>query len=379
MCDVFKRVLTDYFHCNVQSAGNVTDIDDKIVRAAEDEGVGVKDISARYSAEHFRHMDLLNVRRDDVTVQVSSCIEDICHFIKTLLDRGHAHVCADGVRMNRGSVGNLGEAMQPFSLWKLRQKDTPGWDSPFGYGRPGWHVECSAITHSLFSDLTFHAGGVDLRFPHHHNESIQNRCFAGKDMVRCWVHVGHLEIAGCKMSKSKKNFVTLSECDAHPNSLRMLFLSHPWRKSMTYSNQAVEQAATNMQKLLSLLQRPVPPSTMQAAAEVGGHATRINNALANDMDLSTVMHELLQLAQAANNHPAMLHRAQPLLQRTLHMLGFVLTPTVDSGEIVAARDQLRRQAAASEAGCRKELFKISDRIRAALGLEDNAPVCTPVR
>ena len=132
------------------------------------------------------------------------------------------------------------------ALWRLRPREEFGWGSPWGHGRPGWHIECSTFTALLFgSAVDFHAGGVDLAVPHHANECTQNAAFYGCDSVRAYVHVGHLQVEGQKMSKSLKNFLTINGAlAAHsPQALRMFFLAEGWRQPLAFSRAAVEQFA----------------------------------------------------------------------------------------------------------------------------------------
>jgi len=243
--DILKRIMTDYFGYNVKLVMNITDIDDKIIRKAIEENISFEEISRRYETEFFDDMRRLNVSLPESITRVSEFVPEIVAFIEKIIENGYAyesngsvyfdvkkyssepnHTYAkleptsvnnkelmaegEGVLTNSETSDKRGEA--DFALWKKSKPGEPKWPSKWGEGRPGWHIECSAMAASIFKKypIDIHTGGVDLRFPHHDNEIAQSEAYYNCDnWVNNFWHTGHLHIAGKKMSKSLKNFITI--------------------------------------------------------------------------------------------------------------------------------------------------------------------------
>mmetsp|Transcript_2778 Transcript_2778/g.6510 ORF Transcript_2778/g.6510 Transcript_2778/m.6510 type:complete len:282 (-) Transcript_2778:748-1593(-) len=243
-----RRVLEAHVSKPPLFTMNITDIDDKIMKAAEDTGESPLDLARRYEREFWEDMDSLNCLRPHVVARVTERVEsDIVPYIETLIDKGMAYDTEDGIYFNvknfsekmghfskygklsphatsehtvenEGCDANLKRDQRDFVLWK-KQKSTESvcWEAPWGKGRPGWHIECSAIIESIqqqFEDTHYfsvHAGGVDLKFPHHTNEIAQAEAYRGGEWINHWVHTGHLHIDGLKMSKSLKNFISIRD------------------------------------------------------------------------------------------------------------------------------------------------------------------------
>jgi len=233
-----------------------------------------RDCAAKYEDEFLNDMTVLNVKMPDVLTRVTEFIPEIIEYVQKIISNGYAY-CSDGSvyfdtlnfsakypygKLEPWSVGNtqlinegegslsteLGGKKHPndFALWKKSKEGEPQWDSPWGVGRPGWHIECSAMASSLLGDtLDVHSGGEDLRFPHHDNELAQSEAFFNSNQwVNYFLHSGHLHIEGLKMSKSLKNFITIRKAlETHTSrQLRLLFLSQPWYKVMNYSVDGLE-------------------------------------------------------------------------------------------------------------------------------------------
>jgi cysteinyl-tRNA synthetase len=202
--DILRRILVDFFHFPLNFAMGITDIDDKIIKKGKERGFTVDEefrkLAADLEKEFLSDMDNLNVRRPDAILRVTEHIEEIIGFVTNLIEKKHAYVAADGVYFDLSSMkdnqnydkfgcasgadneeGNADPTEnttkrnpRDFALWKITSKADPGWESPWGHGRPGWHIECSAVTHSYFGQhLDIHSGGIDLKFPHHTNEIAQ--------------------------------------------------------------------------------------------------------------------------------------------------------------------------------------------------------------
>ncbi|CAM9506655.1 unnamed protein product, partial [Phaeothamnion confervicola] len=286
--DVMRRLLTDYFGYSLVYAMGVTDIDDKIINRARQDAVNANfgALARRHEAAFFLDMAALGVRPPDVVVRVTEHLPEIVAYIERILQNGKAYVAADGVYFDveamgadygRLGVSAMEDTLAPaagvnddprstkrshkdFALWKLARAPAaagePSWPSPWGAGRPGWHIECSAMTHGLFGDrLTVHAGGEDLRFPHHTNEAAQCEAHSGCcEWVHHWVHTaGHVHIYGLKMSKSLKNFITVRQFFQSGDSYggaaaeaaddyRIFCLMHKYSASVTYSDKCIENA-----------------------------------------------------------------------------------------------------------------------------------------
>ena len=243
--DILKRIMTDYFGYNVKLVMNITDIDDKIIRKALEENISFEELSRRYETEFFDDMRRLNVSLPESITRVSEFVPEIVAFIEKIIENGYAyesngsvyfdvkkyssepnHTYAkleptsvnnkekmaegEGVLTNSETTEKRGDA--DFALWKKSKPDEPKWPSKWGDGRPGWHIECSAMAASIFKKypIDIHTGGVDLRFPHHDNELAQSEAYYNCDnWINNFWHTGHLHIAGKKMSKSLKNFITI--------------------------------------------------------------------------------------------------------------------------------------------------------------------------
>ncbi len=262
--DAIKRYLwlRGYDVVHVQ---NITDIDDKIIRRAAEEGRDWREIADYYAKDYLELMGQLSIRID-VHPRVTSHIGDIIRFIERLIEKGYAYVAPSGsvyFEVDRyPDYGRLsgrlskeawrqeeevaGEKKKPydFALWKAAKPGEPSWESPWGRGRPGWHIECSVMsTRYLGTRIDIHGGGVDLVFPHHENERAQSEALTGGRWVRYWLHVSYLTIEGEKMSKSLGNIVPLREAIKRwgPGVLRLWLLSSHYRHNLDYSEEAMEQ------------------------------------------------------------------------------------------------------------------------------------------
>ncbi len=264
---------------SVQYVRNFTDVDDKIIRKAVDEGVGFRDIASRYEDDYHRATDALYMLRPDHEPRVSEYMDEIIAMVGDLIDNKHGYVVDGDVYYDvstRSDYGRLsGRRIEDqeegarvdidsrkrhsfdFALWKSSKPGEPCWDSPWGAGRPGWHIECSVMSSELLGKrFDIHGGGIDLIFPHHENEIAQTEGATGEaPCVRHWMHNGHLTINAEKMSKSLGNFFGVSDIIVryHPESLRLFYLSAHYRAPLDFSEQAVQEAETRLERLYSTL------------------------------------------------------------------------------------------------------------------------------
>ncbi|TBU05182.1 cysteine--tRNA ligase [Hamiltosporidium magnivora] len=283
--DIVRRVLENYFGYQVTYVMNITDIDDKIINKAKETKMEVSEackiITKKYETEFFEAMDNLNVQRPTFTTRVTNYVEKIVTFIEKLMEKGFAYesegsVYFDLVKyrenfkhpnfVNESAINEETEQLEniykkknkiDFVLWKKSKEGEPVYNSPWGEGRPGWHIECSAMASDLFKDgLDIHSGGCDLAFPHHENEIAQSQAFLNSNLwCPYFLHSGHLSIDGLKMSKSLKNFITVEESlkNFTPRQLRILFLNTNWWAPMTYKLESMEYSKKIEAKLMNFI------------------------------------------------------------------------------------------------------------------------------
>ncbi|CAH1119290.1 unnamed protein product [Phaedon cochleariae] len=257
--DIIQRIIEGYFKHNLISVMNITDIDDKIVKKSNDMNCSYKDIAEKYEQEFWTDMDDLGVKKPDIIPRVTEYMDLIISFIRRLEENGLAYKAEDGSVYfhvqdikNYGKLQNISKTTKEqkskikqsdmdFALWKsTKEQGDPSWESPWGRGRPGWHIECSALaSHFLGSNIDVHAGGIDLRFPHHENEEAQSCAFHNTNQwVNYWLHTGHLQVNHSeKMSKSLKNTVSIQEMLRETSSevFRMACIMSHYQSHMEYS------------------------------------------------------------------------------------------------------------------------------------------------
>ncbi|MFV9673850.1 MAG: cysteine--tRNA ligase [Anaerolineales bacterium] len=369
--DVIRRYL-EYKGYDVQHVMNYTDVDDKVIMRALDLGVDPLDLAEQYIDEYDQHLKELNVLPAYVFPRVSTEIEAIIDMIKGLADKGYAYdingdvyfrvakdedygrlsrrVLADMRAGARLGIDDRKEDPADFALWKAGKPGEPTWESPWGPGRPGWHIECSAMSlHHLGDQIDIHGGGNDLIFPHHENEIAQSESYTGKPFARYWVHNGMMQLSGEDMSKSTGNVFTieqfLGKYDA--DVLRLLILNASYRSPLTYNEDVIEQAAHALERLKGGLRSASPLSdfdpgeaaTLAQAAE----QTRIGfeTAMDDDFNSAGALGHLFELVRAINEARTAgidqenLSAAQDVLFKLAGVFGLSLTQ----------KDQLDAEAA----------------------------------
>jgi len=362
--DVIRRYL-EYRGYQVRHVMNYTDVEDKIIQRAKAIGVEPMPLAESLIAEYDRQLRALNVLPATLTPRASDEIDAILQMVGSLIEKGHAYVLdgdvyfrvardedygrLSGRRLEDTRAGFRFEAdarkedPADFALWKSAKPGEPAWDSPWGKGRPGWHIECSAmILNHLGEQIDIHGGGNDLVFPHHENEIAQTESLTGKPFVRYWIHNGMLQLSGEKMSKSLGNLVTVEEfLTGHRGDvLRMLVLNSSYRSPLTYTDEVVEQAGRALERLKGAL-RPAspaaePPAEAQKALEGGGAAAKAGFLQAMDDDFNTpgALASLFELVRAINQARDAGASAQALggAQAVLSELAGVLGLRLEEGD-----------------------------------------------
>ncbi|QJE72823.1 cysteine--tRNA ligase [Aerophototrophica crusticola] len=294
--DLLARLLK-HLYPKVTYARNITDVDDKIIERSNQSGEGIDSVTTRTTAQFHADMDELGLLRPDIEPRATTHIPQMVAMIQALVDKGFAYAAeghvlfhvpamADYGRLSRRSQDELiagarvevapyKQSPADFVLWKPAKPGEPGWDSPWGKGRPGWHIECSAMTAAHFGEVfDIHGGGLDLIFPHHENEIAQSRCAHGTAvMANVWMHSGFLTIAGDKMSKSLNNFYTARELlDEYPGeAIRLALLTAHYRQPLDFTKEKIGQAKQTLDRWYGVLRGldgveavPVPAEVLAA-------------------------------------------------------------------------------------------------------------------
>ena len=332
--DVFRRFLRKIGY-DVLFVRNHTDIDDKIIRRAREENTTPSELADRMIDALHADMASIDVAQADIEPRVTQHIPDIIAFVQKLIDRGCAYQAGGDVYFRLASFKEYGElshrnldemlngvrievneakeAAGDFALWKGEEsEEKPSWDSPWGRGRPGWHIECSVMsTKYLSPSFDIHGGGRDLIFPHHENEIAQAKCAQDGDFARHWMHVGMVEINGEKMSHSLKNFWTVRDISkqVHPEALRYFFLTTHYRNNINFSHDTIHEATlriTSLYRTLDAADRLLAPACAKNPAIVAADAAVAEQvdpfveAMADDLNTPRALAIMAQTAKLAN-------------------------------------------------------------------------------
>lgn len=319
--DMIVRYLR-YRGYKVNYVRNITDIDDKIIKRANEKGIDAKELAEHFIAEMYQDFDKLNIARPDIEPRATENIPEIIALVQKLIDKGFAYVADNGDVMfaidkfkNYGRLsgqkleeleaGARVEVQQAkrnpfdFVLWKMAKPGEPEWDSPWGKGRPGWHIECSAMNSKLLGDhFDIHGGGSDLIFPHHENEIAQSCCAHDSKYVNYWMHSGMVMINDEKMSKSLGNFFTirdvLKQYDAE--TIRFFLLSAQYRSALNYSQENLDNAKASLSRLYTAL-RDVKVGPAKGGDE---YVERFKTFMDDDFNTPGAISVLFELAKAVN-------------------------------------------------------------------------------
>lgn len=347
---VFRYLRHLYGPEHVTYVRNITDIDDKIIQRANERHVDIDTLTARYIDEMHRDAEALNVLPPTFEPRATRHMADIIEMIQTLLDKGYAYRADNGdvyydvsrfehygqlsgknpEDLRAGARVAVDEAKADpldFVLWKAAKPGEPSWDSPWGPGRPGWHIECSAMsTHCLGHHFDIHGGGLDLQFPHHENEIAQSEAATGEPFVNVWMHVGFVRVDEEKMSKSLGNFFTIREVTARyqPEVLRYFILTSQYRSPLNYSDVQLENAKGALTTLYTALRGIEPAGEADLDEPL---AEKFLAALDDDFNTPEALAVLFELAHAINrvrtDDPGEAGRLAALLIRLGGLLGLL--------------------------------------------------------
>ena len=398
--DTMRRYLLSKGH-RVVFVQNFTDVDDKIINRAKAEGKKAQEISEKYIDSYFRDFAGLNVMTADHHPKATEHIQEMIQLIEGLIKRGHAYLSLNGVyfrvksfpgygKLSRKPVEELESGARievdpakedplDFALWKFSSED-PSWPSPWGKGRPGWHIECSAMSRKYLGDtFEIHGGGHDLVFPHHENEIAQSEAFTGKQFAKIWVHSGMVTINSQKMSKSLGNIVTIEQALKNwgMNTLRLYSLSVHYAKPLDYTNELLKESAQRWRQVETCA------CELRFAAGTGGETDAARKmseesqkafeaAMDDDMNTSLALTEFIKMITKINQYAAadrltkdMAEAAMPAFDRMMGVLGL---QTIEAGgeerqeieKLIADRNRLRAEKKFKEADeIRKRLLERS--------------------
>lgn len=271
--DVLRRYM-EYRGYDVKFVQNFTDIDDKIIRRANEEGISFKEVSEKYIEEFWKDAKGMNIREATVHPKATENIDEIINIISTLVEKGYAYAVDGDVYFSptkfdeygklshqpleeleagaRINVEDIKREPMDFALWKGAKPGEPYWESPWGHGRPGWHIECSAMVRRYLGEtIDIHCGGQDLIFPHHENEIAQSECCNGAPFANYWMHNGYINVDNVKMSKSLGNFFTVRDVAEKYGyePIRYLMISSHYRSPINYSVDVIEQCKASLERL----------------------------------------------------------------------------------------------------------------------------------
>ncbi|MCD8524129.1 MAG: cysteine--tRNA ligase [Saccharospirillaceae bacterium] len=320
--DVIARYLRHRGY-EVNYIRNITDIDDKIIKRANENGEAFDALTERFIAEMHKDADLLEIERPNAEPKATAHIDDIIRLVETLIAKGYAYAPGNGdvyysVRkfegygklsgkilddLEAGARVEVDEHKQDpldFVLWKAAKADEPHWHSPWGIGRPGWHIECSAMSSCCLGEtFDIHGGGPDLKFPHHENEIAQSEAATGKKYVNTWMHAGAVRVDGEKMSKSLGNFFTIREIlEKYPAEVvRFLLLSSQYRSAINYSEDSLKEAHTKLERFYNALRGVVVGEVADIDNE---YSQRFHAAMDDDFNTPEAIAALFDLVRAVN-------------------------------------------------------------------------------
>ena len=400
--DVLRRYL-EHRGYEVKFVQNFTDIDDKMIRRANQEGITVKELGDRFIQEYYQDAAALGIRKATVHPRATEHIGDIIKLVKNLQNKGFAYEVNGDVYFDvkkdtsygklsgqnmddleagaRIDVDDVKHNPADFALWKAQKPGEPAWNSPWGMGRPGWHIECSAMSMKYLGEtFDIHCGGKDLLFPHHENEVAQSECATGKPFANYWMHNGFINIDNEKMSKSAGNFFTVRDIlkEYAPEDVRMFMLSAHYRSPVNFSRDMIAQAHASLQRLYtardrmaflmdSAAQKDMNEAEQQLMAKLQESTARFDAAMDDDMNTADAMGALFEIVKEANvvlnenSSKEALEKTLSTLQSLCDVLGILVKPYV-----MELPEEVQALADARATARKEKNWAKSDELRDAL-------------
>jgi cysteinyl-tRNA synthetase len=386
--DTLRRFLESKGYL-VNFVQNFTDVDDKIINRANTENKSASEISTRYITRYFEDFDGLNIKRATAYPKATEHISDMIELIKNLLDAGVAYVSKNGVYYSVAKFSEYGKLSKKktedlisgarievdetkndpldFALWKF-EKDEPTWPSPWGNGRPGWHIECSAMSlRYLGEEFEIHGGGRDLIFPHHENEIAQTEAVTKKPLAKIWMHAGMVTINGEKMSKSLGNIKSVRYVldNWGPNIIRLFCLSGHYSKPIDYSEDLLKENLIKWRQVETAYYEMIMSEDQGGTSEISGLVSEcrseFDSALENDFNTALALNSFFKLVKGINRIAATESMTKSVaavalqeLERMLDILGLQVQRLTESErqaitDLIKRRDELRAQKQYQEA------------------------------
>ena len=409
MFDLLRRYL-EYRGYKVTFVQNFTDVDDKIIKRANEEGISAQEVAEKYIGEYFTDAHGLGVHDATIHPKATENMQQIIELVQTLIDKGYAYESNGDVYYRtlkfkdygklshqpledlqagaRIAVGEHKEDPMDFALWKAAKPGEPAWESPWGMGRPGWHIECSAMSNRyLGKTIDLHCGGMDLQFPHHENEIAQSEAANGCEFVHYWLHNGFLNIDNQKMSKSLGNFFTVREAATAYGyeTIRFFMLSAHYRSPLNYSRESLEQAQAALDRLYTARDNldflcengedgPMTAEEQKVADGLPTFRERFQTAMDDDLNTADAMGVLFDLVRTVNTAlegkptKALAEACRAMFRELIDVMGLLYArKKADSLDekveaMIAARQQARKEKNCAEAD------RIRDELK-AMGIE----------
>jgi len=398
--DVLRRYL-EYRGNKVTFVQNFTDIDDKIIKRANEENISFEEVSVKYIEEYWKDAKGMNVREATIHPKATENIDEIISIIQDLVDGGYAYPASNGdvyfstknfseygklshqpledleagARIN---IGEIKEEPMDFALWKAAKPGEPFWESPWGKGRPGWHIECSAMVRRFLGNtIDIHCGGQDLIFPHHENEIAQSECCNGQQFANYWMHNGYINVDNVKMSKSLGNFFTVRDVAEKYGyePIRYLMISSHYRSPINYSVDIIEQCKSALSRLytcrdgldfaLKNAEESAQPRDAEIINALSSRRDQFIKAMDDDLNTADALAAIYELVRDINTSVINTNSSQELCQYAIdefdelcEVLGIVYNRNIQSidseiEELIENRNQARKD----------KNFKLSDEIR----------------
>lgn len=335
--DTLRRYL-EYRGYDVTFVQNFTDVDDKIIKRGHEEQIAPEEVANKYIDEYFIDADGLGIKRASVHPRVTDNINEIISFVKELEDKGYAYEVNGDVYFDTKKFEGYGKLSKQnqddleagarievnsqkrhpmdFVLWKSKKEGEPGWESPWGEGRPGWHIECSVMSNKYLGEtIDIHAGGQDLAFPHHENEIAQSEARSGKPFSNYWVHNGYININNEKMSKSKGNFFTVRDISKSYDLeiVRFFMLSSHYRNPVNFSDELLSQSKAGLERLYNAKERAefiisnlkdtsITEDENSLVEELNLYRSKFINAMEDDINTADAISAIFELSRFINTN-----------------------------------------------------------------------------